>query len=73
MKLEMKASDAVAYLVDPANRSVPTVTIPEGRWKSEVFALLSKASGKPVSDYETAAKDATALGLPAHGGAVVAR
>jgi UPF0755 protein len=65
MKLEMKASDAVAYLADPANRSVPTVTIPEGRWKSEVFAILSKASGKPVSDYETAAKDATALGLPA--------
>ena len=41
------------------------VTIPEGRWKSEVFAILAKASGKPVADYETAAKDATALGLPA--------
>ncbi|MEO7234408.1 MAG: endolytic transglycosylase MltG [Lapillicoccus sp.] len=65
MKKEMKASDAVAYLIDPANRSVPMVTIPEGRWKSEVFALLAKASGKPVADYETAAKDATALGLPA--------
>ena len=65
MKKEMKASDAVAYLVDPANRSVPMVTIPEGRWKSEVFALLAKASGKPVADYEAAAKDATALGLPA--------
>ena len=41
------------------------VTIPEGRWKSEVFAILAKASGKPVADYEAAAKDATALGLPA--------
>jgi UPF0755 protein len=41
------------------------VNVPEGRWKSEVFALLSKASGKPVADYEAAAKDATALGLPA--------
>ena len=65
LKKEMKASDAVAYLIDPANRSVPRVTIPEGRWKSEVFALLSKATGKPVTDYEAAAKDATALGLPA--------
>jgi len=65
LRKEMKASDAVTYLIDPANRTVPRVTIPEGRWKSEVFALLSKATGKPVSDYETAAKDAAALGLPA--------
>jgi UPF0755 protein len=65
LKKEMKASDAVAVLANPANRSVPMVTIPEGRWKSEVFATLSKASGKPVADYEAAAKDATALGLPA--------
>lgn len=65
LKKEMKASDAVALLVNPANRTVPMVTIPEGRWKSEVFAILSKASGKPVADYEAAAKDATALGLPA--------
>ena len=65
LRKEMKASDAVTYLIDPANRTVPRVTIPEGRWKSEVFALLSKATGKPVLDYETAAKDAAALGLPA--------
>ncbi len=65
LQKEMKASDAVAYLVNPANRSVPMVTIPEGRWKSEVFAILAKASGKPVADYEAAAKDATAIGLPA--------
>jgi UPF0755 protein len=65
LKKEMKASDAVAFLANPANRTVPMVTVPEGRWKSEVFAILSKASGKPVADYEAAAKDATALGLPA--------
>ena len=65
MKKEMKASDAVAWLANPTNRSVPMVTVPEGRWKSEVFAILAKASGKPVSDYEAAARDATALGLPA--------
>src|SRR4029453_10427654 len=65
LKKEMKASDAVALLANPANRTVPMVTVPEGRWKSEVFAILSKASGKPVADYEAAAKDDTALGLPA--------
>ena len=41
-------------LLDPANRTVPMVTIPEGRWKSEVLAILAKASGKPVADYEAA-------------------
>ncbi|MEP6649696.1 MAG: endolytic transglycosylase MltG [Lapillicoccus sp.] len=65
LKKEMKASDAVAYLADSANRSVPMVTVPEGRWKAEVFAILAKASGKPVADYEAAAKDATALSVPA--------
>ena len=65
LKKEMKASDAVTLLANPANRTVPMVTIPEGRWKSEVLAILAKASGKPVADYEAAAKDATALGLPA--------
>jgi UPF0755 protein len=65
LKKEMKASDAVTWLANPANRTVPMVTIPEGRWKSEVFAILAKASGKPVAEYEAAAKDATALGLPA--------
>ena len=65
LKKEMKASDAVAYLANPANRSVPMVTVPEGRWKSEVFAILAKASGLPVADYENAAKDAAAIGLPA--------
>ncbi|MDQ6715797.1 MAG: endolytic transglycosylase MltG [Actinomycetota bacterium] len=64
MKKEMKAADAVAFLANPANRTVAMVTVREGLWKSEVFAALSKETGKPVTDYETAAKDATALGLP---------
>ncbi len=65
LKKEMKAADAVAFLANPANRSVKNVTIREGLWKSEIFAALAKASGKPVAEYEAAAKDAAALGLPA--------
>ncbi|MGV1008587.1 MAG: endolytic transglycosylase MltG [Dermatophilaceae bacterium] len=64
MRKEMKASDAVALLVDSANRKVALVTIREGLWASEVYAQLSQATGHPVSDYEAAAKDAAALGLP---------
>jgi UPF0755 protein len=62
---EMRAADAVALLADPKNRSVPRVTIREGLWRTEVFAELAKQTGLPVTDYEAAAKDGTALGLPA--------
>lgn len=65
MKKEMRAQDAVAFLADPANRHVTKVTIPEGRRVTEVFALLSKATGIPVADYEAAAKNPDALALPA--------
>lgn len=65
LRSQMTAAGALALLLDPANRSVPRVTIREGLWKSETFAALSKASGLPVADYVAAAKDTVALGLPA--------
>lgn len=65
LKKQMTAKDALAVLVDTANRSVPRVTIREGLWKKEVFAALSKGTGLPVAEYAAAAKDPQALGLPA--------
>jgi UPF0755 protein len=65
-KKEMAAADALAILLDPANRAqVPRVTVREGLWRNEVFAALSKGTGEPVADYVAAAKDPEALGLPA--------
>ncbi len=64
MKKQMRATDALAILVDPKNRIVTRVTIPEGLWASEIYPRLSKASGIPVAQYVAAAKDAKALGLP---------
>jgi UPF0755 protein len=64
LRTQMKASDALAVLVDPTNRKMALVTIREGLWASEVYAQLSQATGHPVSEYEAAAKDAAALGLP---------
>lgn len=64
MRKEMKGADALAVLLDPANRKVALVTVREGMWASEVYAQLAKATGHPVSDYEAAAKDPAALGLP---------
>jgi len=64
MRKEMKGADALAVLLDPSNRKVARVTVREGMWAGEVYAQLSKATGHPVSDYEAAAKDPAALGLP---------
>ena len=64
MKKQMKASDALAILVDPKNRMITRVTIPEGLWASEIYAKLSKSSGIPVAQYVEAAKKVDELGLP---------
>lgn len=64
LRKQMAAADALAVLVNPANRSVPRVTVREGLWAPEVYAALSKGTGVPVADYQKASKDAAALGLP---------
>ncbi len=64
----MRGQDAFAILIDPANRVADRVTVREGLWKSETFAALSKATGVPVAEYEKAAKDTKAIGLPAVAG-----
>ncbi len=64
MKKQMKASDALALLVDPKNRLITRVVIPEGLWANEIYAKLSAASGIPVAQYAQAAKQVDQLGLP---------
>ena len=64
MRTQMKATDALAILVDPANRIVTKVVVPEGKWAKEVYPILSDATGIPVAEYAKAAKDGAALGLP---------
>ena len=61
---EMRASDAFDHISDPANRVVTRTTIREGLWVKEVFTTLSKSTGIPVKEYEKAAKDTKAIGLP---------
>ncbi|HET6694618.1 MAG TPA: endolytic transglycosylase MltG [Pedococcus sp.] len=65
LRKQMAAQDALAILVNPKNRTVPRVTVPEGLWATEVFAALSEATKIPVKEYQAAAKDPSALGLPA--------
>jgi len=65
LKKGMTGVDAFKVISNPANAVRNGVTLPEGLWASETFARLSEASGIPVAEYEAAAKDPAAIGLPA--------
>jgi UPF0755 protein len=52
LKKHMSAKSALTLLLDPSSRAVTKVTLPEGMWKCEIFAKLSKQTGVPLSDYK---------------------
>lgn len=60
---EMKASDAVAALLDPSTRADTTITIPEGFRTDQIYARLADRLGVPVEDVVAAAHDYAAFGL----------
>lgn len=64
LRREMSAASALAALRDPASKVVVKVTVREGLWKSEIYDLLSKATGHSVQDYQAAAEKPALLGLP---------
>ncbi|MEV6344594.1 endolytic transglycosylase MltG [Actinoplanes sp. NPDC051851] len=64
LKKEMKASDALTALLDPANRWVTKVTLPEGLTYQQSLDALAKATGIPLADFQKAAKDPIGLGVP---------
>ena len=64
LQKEMSAESALVALQDPENRSVSTVTIPEGTTLKGTYSRLSKGTGIPVADFKAAAKDYKSFGLP---------
>jgi UPF0755 protein len=64
LRKQMAAKDAVALMLDDKSRQVNGVTIPEGKTAKDVYAILAKATNLPVKDFEAAAKDPEALGVP---------
>lgn len=68
LMLEMKASDAVAALLDPANRAEITITVPEGFIATQVYERIARVMGFAVEDVQAAAADTAAIGLPAEAG-----
>ena len=65
LRKQMAATEAVTLLLDPKSRVSNGITIPEGKTARQVYDILSKATGVPVAEFEKAAKDPEALGVPA--------
>lgn len=64
LRKEMKAEFALAFLLDPGNRIVNGITIPEGRTMLQTFKLLSEKTGIPEKEFAAAAKNPEKLGVP---------
>ncbi|MBG0831279.1 endolytic transglycosylase MltG [Planomonospora sp. ID67723] len=63
LRKQMSAAAAVEML-DPSKQLLERVTLKEGLRLSDTLATLAKATGKPLKEFEQAAKDTSALGLP---------
>ncbi|MEU9509592.1 endolytic transglycosylase MltG [Micromonospora sp. NPDC048170] len=64
LRKQMSGESAVTAMLDLKNRIVNGVTIPEGRTAKNVYKLLSDETKIPVKDFEEAAKDPLARGVP---------
>ena len=64
LRKQMAASEAVTLLLDPKARVSKGITIPEGTTARDAYKILSKATGVPLKNFETAAKNPKALGVP---------
>jgi UPF0755 protein len=64
VRLQMRAADALALLLDPASRAVEGITIQEGLTAINTYARLSEALGIPAEEFAEAAEDPVELGVP---------
>ena len=62
------ATAALTAMLDPANRLVVSITIPEGFTRTQVVERVAAALGADVATVEAAASDAAAIGLPSEAG-----
>ncbi len=64
LRKQMSGEYAVAAMLDPNNRVVNGITVPEGRTAKSIYKLLAAETEIPVAEFEAAAKDPLALGVP---------
>jgi UPF0755 protein len=65
LMLEMRATDAVAALLNPSTRASMRVTIAEGLSAAQIYDKINATTLIPVADLKKAAADPAAIGLPA--------
>ncbi|GAA1533841.1 endolytic transglycosylase MltG [Nocardioides humi] len=68
LKSRMKAADVVAILVDPANVSTETVTIPEGLRVVDIVDVIAKRTDFTKKQLNAALQSPDQLGLPDYAG-----
>jgi UPF0755 protein len=66
MRLQMSGQAALDLLLDPVSRLLSRVTLPEGLTVQRTLARIAEETGRPVEDFQAAAADPVALGLPAY-------
>lgn len=64
VRKEMSGASALTMLLDLKNKIVNGLTIPEGLSAKQTYKRLSEQTKIPVEDFEAAAKDPEALGVP---------
>jgi len=64
MHKEMKASYALQSLLDPDNRDLRTITVPEGMDTDAYYSRIADLTEYSTADVEAAAKNTDALNLP---------
>ena len=67
LRKHMSAGAALSLLLDPRSRAVTKVTVREGLWKNEIFALLSKETGEPLANYRKVTPESVELPQQAKG------
>ncbi|MBB6548832.1 endolytic transglycosylase MltG [Nonomuraea rubra] len=65
LRKQMSAASAAAALV-PDNRLLATVTLEEGLRLSQTLTKLAEKTGKPIKEFQAAAKDTEDLDLPSY-------
>jgi UPF0755 protein len=66
LREQMSGQSALDLLLDPAARLLSRITLPEGLTVQRTLERLAEQTGRPVEEFQAAAADPAALGLPAY-------
>lgn len=64
LRLRMASADAVTMLLDPASRVTTKLTLPEGVTVAHALTVVARATGLPLRDLQSAARNLPDLGIP---------